>query len=97
MVVVEAAARVAGQGRGQGGLGEAERLITSSNFYVWHSRKRLGVTHTLFIHGSAAQSKKGAAITQASITLEASTASRNHIMYFRMLALHPLEVSSVRQ
>lgn len=52
-------------GHGQGKAGRVGRLITSLNFYLWHSRKRLGVTHTLIIHGSsAARASRWAAITQ---------------------------------
>lgn len=46
--------------------GGGERLITFLNFYLWHSWKRLGVTHTLIIHGSAALRRRGRHYTGSS-------------------------------
>ena len=69
-------------GQGWGALRREERLITFLNFYLWHSRKRLGVTHTLIIHGSAALRRRGSHFTGSSAP-RGSTASRNPITYVR--------------
>ncbi|MPC17554.1 hypothetical protein E2C01_010415 [Portunus trituberculatus] len=75
--------------------GGGERLITFLNFYLWHSRKRLGVTHTLIIHGSAALRRRGHHYTGSS-GRRSSTASRNPITHVRKFSVSSTKGSELK-